>query len=131
AVDIGIRGVHTGLNTNSLFDGIMSIFLTSALGIGIIFSALPVFLFQGTIALFAAQIDRFVPPELMDQMITEITGTGGVMIIAIGIRLLGLLNIRVANLLPAMLFVMLIVTVVYYFMCKGAETEDLNKVRAG
>ena len=116
ALDSGLRGDHTVLYTKSLIDGIMSIFLTSALGIGIIFSALPVFLFQGTIALFAAQIDRFVPPELMDQMITEITGTGGVMIIAIGIRLLGLLNIRVANLLPAMLFVMLIVTVMYYFI---------------
>lgn len=116
ALDSGLRGDHTVLYTKSLIDGIMSIFLTSALGIGIIFSALPVFLFQGTIALFAAQIDRFVPPELMDQMITEITGTGGVMIIAIGIRLLGLLNIRVANLLPAMLFVVLIVTVMYYFL---------------
>lgn len=116
ALDSGLRGDHTVLYTKSLIDGIMSIFLTSALGIGIIFSALPVFLFQGTIALFAAQIDRFVPPELMDQMITEITGTGGVMIIAIGIRLLGLLNIRVANLLPAMLFVVLIMTMIYYFI---------------
>lgn len=116
ALDSGLRGDHTVLYTKSLIDGIMSIFLTSALGIGIIFSALPVFLFQGTIALFAAQIDRFVPPELMDQMITEITGTGGVMIIAIGIRLLGLLNIRVANLLPAMLFVVLIITMIYYFI---------------
>lgn len=116
ALDSGLRGDHTVLYTKSLIDGIMSIFLTSALGIGIIFSALPVFLFQGTIALFAAQIDRFVSPELMDQMITEITGTGGVMIIAIGIRLLGLLNIRVANLLPAMLFVVLIMTMIYYFI---------------
>lgn len=116
ALDSGLRGDHTVLYTKSLIDGIMSIFLTSALGIGIIFSALPVFLFQGTIALFAAQIDRFVQPELMDQMITEITGTGGVMIIAIGIRLLGLLNIRVANLLPAMLFVVLIMTMIYYFI---------------
>ena len=115
ALDSGLRGDHTVLFTKSLIDGTMSVFLTSTLGIGIIFSAIPVFLFQGAIALFAAQIDRFVPPDLMDQLIVEITGTGGVMIIAIGIRLLGLLNIRVANLLPGILFVILIVTVMYYW----------------
>ncbi|WP_342387553.1 DUF554 domain-containing protein [Salinicoccus bachuensis] len=115
ALDSGLRGDHTVLFTKSLIDGIMSIFLTSALGIGIIFSAVPVFLFQGSITLFAAQIDRFIPPELMDQFIIEITGAGGVMIIAIGLRLLGILNIRVANLLPAIPIIMLIVAVVYYW----------------
>ncbi|WP_370632500.1 DUF554 domain-containing protein [Salinicoccus sp. RF5] len=115
ALDSGLRGDHTVLFTKSLIDGIMSIFLTSALGIGIIFSAFPVFLFQGSITIFAAQIDRFIPPELMDQFIIEITGAGGVMIIAIGLRLLGILNIRVANLLPAIPIIMLIVAVLYYW----------------
>jgi uncharacterized membrane protein YqgA involved in biofilm formation len=115
ALDSGLRGDHTVLFTKSLIDGIMSIFLTSALGIGIIFSAVPVFLFQGSITIFAAQIDRFIPPDLMDQFIIEITGAGGVMIIAIGLRLLGILNIRVANLLPAIPIIMLIVAVLYYW----------------
>nr|WP_271400778.1 DUF554 family protein [Salinicoccus roseus] len=65
--------------------------------------------------MFAAQIDRFIPPDLMDQFIIEITGAGGVMIIAIGLRLLGILNIRVANLLPAIPIIMLIVAVLYYW----------------
>ncbi|WP_333908147.1 DUF554 family protein [Salinicoccus roseus] len=82
---------------------------------GILFSAVPVFLFQGSITIFAAQIDRFIPPDLMDQFIIEITGAGGVMIIAIGLRLLGILNIRVANLLPAIPIIMLIVAVLYYW----------------
>nr|WP_124011221.1 DUF554 domain-containing protein [Salinicoccus roseus] len=115
ALDSGLRGDHTVLFTKSLIDGIMSIFLTSALGIGIIFSAVPVFLFQSSITIFAAQIDRFIPPDLMDQFIIEITGAGGVMIIAIGLRLLGILNIRVANLLPAIPIIMLIVAVLYYW----------------
>lgn len=115
ALDSGLRGDHTVLFTKSLIDGTMAVFLTSTLGIGIMFSAVPVLLFQGAITLSAAQIDRFVPPELMDQLIVEITGTGGVMIIAIGIRLLGILNIRVANLLPSMLFTVAIVTVMYYW----------------
>lgn len=114
ALDSGLRGDHTVLFTKSLIDGTLAIFLTSTLGIGIMVSAVPVFIFQGAITLLAAQIDRFIPPELMDQMIVEITGTGGVMIIAIGIRLLGILNIRVANLLPAVLFTIIIVTAMYY-----------------
>lgn len=115
ALDSGLRGDHTVLFTKSLIDGTLAIFLTSTLGIGIMFSAAPVFIFQAAITLFASQIDRFIPPDLMDQMIVEITGTGGIMIIAIGIRLLGILNIRVANLLPAILFTVIIVTALYYW----------------
>ncbi|WP_338054655.1 DUF554 domain-containing protein [Salinicoccus halodurans] len=115
ALDSGLRGDHTILFTKSLIDGLMAVFLTSTLGIGIIFSAIPVFLFQGAITLSAAQIDRFVPPELMDQLIVEITGVGGVMIIAIGIRLLGILNIRVANLLPGLIFTVGIVIMMHYW----------------
>ena len=115
ALDSGLRGDHTVLFTKSLIDGTLAIFLTSTLGIGIMFSALPVFIFQAAITILAAQIDRFIPPDLMDQMIVEITGTGGIMIIAIGIRLLGILNIRVANLLPAILFTVIIVAVIYYW----------------
>jgi len=51
----------------------------------------------------------------MDDIIIAITGTGGVMIIAIGIRLLGLMNIRVANMLPAILFAVLFVVIQYYW----------------
>ncbi len=113
ALDSGLRGDHTLLYTKSLIDGIFSIFLTSTLGIGIIFSAIPVFLFQGSITLFAAQIDRFIPPEMMAQFIAQITGVGGIMIIAIGIRLLGIVNIRVANMLPAIPIIMLLVFILY------------------
>ncbi|MFB9860141.1 DUF554 domain-containing protein [Salinicoccus siamensis] len=113
ALDSGLRGDHTLLFTKSLIDGIFSIFLTSTLGIGIIFSALPVFLFQGSITLFAAQIDRFIPPEMMAQFIAQITGVGGIMIIAIGIRLLGIVNNRVANMLPAIPIIMLLVFILY------------------
>lgn len=115
ALDGGLRNDHTVLFTKSLIDGTLAIFLTSTLGIGILFAAIPVFLFQGSIALLAAQIDRFIPPELMNQIIVEITGTGGVMIIAIGVRLLGLINIRVANMLPAIVITVIIVVVSYYW----------------
>lgn len=76
------------------------------------FSAIPVVLYQGAIALLATQIDRFVPQELMDALIVEITGTGGIMIVAIGLNLLGIAKIRVANLLPGLLVATVLVFIV-------------------
>lgn len=115
ALDSGLRHDHAVLYTKSMIDGFCAIFFTSALGVGVIFSAVPVVLYQGLIALFATQIDRFVPDALMQQIIIEITGTGGIMILAIGLNILRLTTIRVANLLPALLFTILIVCIVYYW----------------
>lgn len=115
ALDSGLRNDHTVLLTKALIDGVLAIFLTSTMGIGIMFSAISVFLFQGIIALSASFITRFIQPDLMDEIIIAITGTGGIMIIAIGIRLLGILNIRVANMLPAILFAVLFICLKYYW----------------
>ena len=80
------------LYTKSIIDGFTSIILTTTLGIGVFFSAIPVMLYQGLIALFATQIDRFVPQMLMDQFIVEMTATGGIMIFAIGLNLTGIIK---------------------------------------
>ncbi|OES46298.1 DUF554 domain-containing protein [Domibacillus iocasae] len=111
ALDSGIRGNHDVLYTKSLIDGITALILTTTLGIGVMFSAIPVFLYQGVIALFATQIDRFVSQEWMDTFILEMTSAGGIMIFAIGLNLLGITKIRVANLLPAIAFVGIFVSV--------------------
>lgn len=103
ALDSGIRGDHDVLYTKALIDGFTALILTTTLGIGVIFSAIPVVLYQGLIALFATQIDRFVPKVLMDQFIVEMTAVGGIMIFAIGLNLTGITKIKVANLLPAIL----------------------------
>lgn len=115
ALNSGIRGDHAVLYTKSLIDGFTSIILTTTLGIGVIFSAVPVILYEGTIALFATQIDRFVPKELMDQFIVEMTSTGGIMILAIGLNLTGITKIKVANLLPGIVVTGVIVTILYNF----------------
>jgi len=115
ALDSGIRGDHSVLYTKGIIDGITAFILTTTLGIGVLFSAVPVFLYQGLIALFATQIDRLVPAALMDQFIVEMTATGGIMIIAIGLNVTGLTKIRVANLLPGILVTAVIVTVMYFF----------------
>jgi uncharacterized protein len=115
ALDSGIRGDHDVLYTKSIIDGFTALILTTTLGIGVIFSAIPVVLYEGLIALFATQIDRFVPQALMDQFIVEMTAAGGVMIFAIGLNLTGLTKIRVANLLPGILVTAVIVTSIYFY----------------
>lgn len=115
ALDSGIRGDHTVLFTKSILDGFTAIILTTTLGIGVIFSAGPVFIYQGGIALFATQIDKFIPEPLMNQFINEMTATGGIMIVAIGLNLIGLTKIRVGNLLPGIIVVALLVALMHIF----------------
>jgi uncharacterized protein len=112
ALDSGLRQEHDVLYTKALIDGFCAILFTSALGIGVMFSAIPVMLYQGAIALLATQIDRFVPQEIMDALIVEITGTGGIMIVAIGLNLLGVAKIRVANLLPGLMITGILVIII-------------------
>ncbi|MDF2902793.1 MAG: hypothetical protein K0S25_431 [Bacillus sp. (in: firmicutes)] len=115
ALDSGIRGDHDVLYTKAIIDGFTALILTTTLGIGVLFSAIPVVLYQGVIATFATQIDRFVPQALMDSFILEMTATGGVMIFAIGLNLAGITKIRVANLLPSIVISGVIVTIIYSY----------------
>ncbi|CAM3807142.1 DUF554 domain-containing protein [Alkalicoccus chagannorensis] len=109
ALDSGFRGDHSVLLTKSVLDGFTSVIFAATMGIGVLFSAFPVMLYQGSIALAAVWIIRFVPEELLDLVIAEITAVGGVMIIGIALNLLGVTNIRIANLLPAIFLVVVFV----------------------
>ncbi|MBM7095376.1 DUF554 domain-containing protein [Bacillus sp. H-16] len=115
ALDSGLRGDHSVLLTKSVLDGFSSIIFAATLGIGVMFSSIPVILYQGSIALGAAYIVAFVPEELLDLMVSEITAVGGIMILAIGLNIVGIKPVRVANLLPAIplavLFVFIINTI--------------------
>jgi uncharacterized protein len=113
SLDSGLRGDHKVLYTKSLIDGFTSLILTTTLGIGVMLSAIPVMLYQGSISLFATQIERFVPTEVMNSFILEMTSAGGLMIVAIGLNMLEITKIKVANLLPSILIIALIVTVLY------------------
>jgi uncharacterized membrane protein YqgA involved in biofilm formation len=115
ALDSGLRQDHSVLLTKSMIDGFTSIVLASTLGIGVLFSAFPVFLYQGGIALFANVIHQFLSDSLLNLLIAELTATGGVLILAIGINMLGIKQIRVANLLPSILVVTLIVLIQYHY----------------
>lgn len=110
ALDSGIRHDHQLLLIKSLLDGFTAILFSSTMGIGVIFSAIPVFLYQSAITLSAYFIHNFVSDSLMEMMISELTATGGIMIIAIGLNMLGIKKIRVANMLPS---IVVVVTGVY------------------
>lgn len=116
ALDSGLRGDHQVLYTKSLLDGFTSIVLTTTLGIGVLFSAFPVLIYQGIIALFATQIDKWIPEQIMDAFIIEMTSVGGIMILAIGLNMLEITKIRVANMLPAILVVAIIVSCQYFWL---------------
>ncbi|WP_062351015.1 DUF554 domain-containing protein [Bacillus kwashiorkori] len=114
ALDSGIRGDHQVLYTKGMIDGFTALILTTTLGIGVIFSSISVFLYQGTITLLATQIERIVPDLLMDSIIVELTAAGGIMIFAIGLTLAGIMKIKVANLLPGLFVVCLLVPLFSY-----------------
>ena len=99
-MDSGLRNEHNVLITKGIIDGFTAIFLSSTLGIGVLLSAVPVFLYEGLIALFSGVISVYVPQAALDMFIEEMTATGGVMILAIGLNVAGLTKIRAANLLP-------------------------------
>ncbi|MBG9812738.1 membrane protein [Bacillus endophyticus] len=115
ALDSGIRGNHDVLYTKTIIDTFVALILTTTLGIGVLFSAIPVILYEGSIAIFATQIERFIPQVLMNSFITEMTATGGIMIIAIGLNLVGITKIKVANLLPGIVVAALLVSIIYGF----------------
>lgn len=116
ALDSGLRGDHQVLYTKALLDGFTSIVLATTLGIGVLFSAFPVLFYQGIIALFATQIDKWIPEQIMDAFIIEMTSVGGIMILAIGLNMLEITKIRVANMLPAILVVAIIVSGQYFLL---------------
>ncbi len=103
AMDSGLRNNHDILYTKAMLDGFSAIIFTSTLGIGVLFSAVPVLFYQGLIALLSTQIYGLVSKEMLDAMLVEVTAVGGLMIIAIGINILELRKINVANMLPALL----------------------------
>lgn len=112
SMDSGLRNNHEILYTKAMLDGFSAIIFSSTLGIGVLFSAVPVFVYQGAIALLSTQIYNFVSQETLNAMLVEVTAVGGLMIIAIGINILELKKINVANMLPALVIAAIGVPVV-------------------
>jgi len=97
ALESGLNNNHQTLLAKSVIDGITSIVLASSLGIGVMFSAVSVFLYQGTITLTATFMKQF----LVESVITDMSAVGGLLIIGIGLNMLEMNKIKVGNMLPA------------------------------
>jgi len=102
-LDSGLRHNHTILYTKSLLDGFLSIILASTLGIGVMFSAVSVFVLQGVIALAATLIAMAFSQASLDAMIVQITAVGGILVLGVGLNILQIKKFNVANMLPALL----------------------------
>ena len=104
----GLNGDDTLLIIKATMDGIVSIALANIYGIGVGFSILVLFFYQGGLSLLAGLVADAIPEPTNDPHILLISGVGGLIIMAIGFNLLEITKIRVASFLPAIAFAPLI-----------------------
>ena len=109
SIEEGIHQDRTLMYTKSLMDGITSILLASSLGTGVLFSAIPLIIFQSALTLGAHYFESYLNPEL----ITEISAVGGIIIIGIGLNILEIIKVKVSNMLPALLLIIPIYHLIY------------------
>ncbi len=107
SLDAGLRGDNATLYAKSALDFVAAIMLASTLGAGVMLSALAVLVYQGAIALASG----LIAPLLTPQAVGEMGGAGSLLILALGLNLLGVTKIKVADLLPAIVIAPLLVLV--------------------
>ncbi len=91
------------LYTKSVMDGFSSVALAAGLGLGVMFSIIPLFIYQASITLLAAILGDFFPPHI----ISELTSVGGVLLIGLGFTILEIKKIKIFNLLPALIYIVI------------------------
>ena len=104
AIEVGTTGSARLLLTKSILDGFSSILLASAFGVGVVFSAVPLFLFQGGITLLAKFFGEFLSTET----IQALTTVGGILLLGLGINILEIKKLRILNMIPALVVVVLL-----------------------
>lgn len=96
------------LLTKSLMDFFSAMLLASALGSGVVFSAVPLLLFQGSITLLSMYASQFFTPDI----IKGLTNTGGILLLGLAINILEMKRIRIMNMLPSLVFVVILIWIV-------------------
>jgi len=104
AINDGLLGDPALLITKAVLDGVSAMALASTLGVGVPLSAGPLLLYQGSISLAAGAARSL----FTETVIQEMTATGGLLVLAIGLNLLGVAKLRVGNLVPALVVVVLL-----------------------
>jgi len=104
AIEEGMGGNSRLLLIKSLMDGVSSIALASGMGIGVIFSVIPLLVYQGGITVLAMVFGEFFPAIY----VTEISAVGGILLIGLGISILEIKKINVMNMLPALVVIVIL-----------------------
>ncbi len=104
AIEEGLRDDPNLLMAKSVLDGFSSIALAAGMGAGVILSALPLLLYQGGLTLFAGLLE----PVLTTHLLNQLTGVGGILLLALGLNLLEITTIKVLNILPALLVIVVL-----------------------
>ena len=99
----GTGGSPDLLFTKSSMDFFSAILLTSALGVGVLFSSIPLFIFQAAITIIA----RYAASFFTEDIILGLTNVGGILLIGLGINILGIKKLRIMNMLPSLVVVVL------------------------
>jgi len=107
SIQEGMSGNPDIIYTKSMLDGAASVAFASSLGVGVSFAAITVLILQGALTLLGRQLAFLLRPEILN----ELTATGGLLILAIGLLLLDVKRLRVANLLPALAVAVLLTAV--------------------
>ncbi len=99
----GLSGDGTLIRTKSVLDGFASLLLASRYGLPVLFSAITVFVVQGALTLFSSGLTLLTAPRIMN----DIDGAGGIIVMGIGLNLMGIRTVRTADMLPALLLIVL------------------------
>ncbi|MDR2847468.1 MAG: DUF554 domain-containing protein [Bacteroidales bacterium] len=105
AIEEGLGNTSDLLLTKALMDFFSAIMLASGLGIGVLFSFIPLLIFQGGITLVVSLVGKDIPAAI----ITEISVVGGIILIGLGLSLLKIKKMELINFLPALLLICLLV----------------------
>ncbi|NCC24921.1 MAG: DUF554 domain-containing protein [Deltaproteobacteria bacterium] len=97
----GLTGERDILYTKAILDGFSAIVFAATYGFGVLLSAIPVFIYQAAITIFASSSQAF----FTDSMTAQLTSTGGILILGIGINILNIRQIDIANLLPSLVII--------------------------
>lgn len=105
SVDAGIKGDYTVIYTKSVLDFFMAIVFASIFGGGTLLSVFSILIYQGILTLVASLISPFVTEEI----INALSATGGVLLVMIGLGLLSLKDLKTANFLPSLVFIVIFI----------------------
>ena len=106
----GTNGNYDLIFTMSVIDGFVAIFMTTVYGIGVAFSVISIFVYQGALTLLSS----FLEPYVSQTMLNEVSAVGGATVMMIGLNLLNITKIKTGDFLPALIYAIFLVLVIPY-----------------